>query len=95
VPAEGRPAVGDRLRVVAELGGLALAERVDVDDRAEVVEPMVQRGAGRFPDRALGHLPVAEQHVGAVVGTDAARVEGDADRGADPLAERSGGHVHE
>ena len=35
---------------------------------------------GRFPHRAFGRLAVAEQHVGAVVGLDAARVQRDADR---------------
>ena len=50
---------------------------------------------GRFPDRAFGRLAVAEQHVGAVVGLDAARVQRDADRGADALAERAGRDVDE
>ena len=50
---------------------------------------------GRFPDRAFGRLAVAEQHVGAVVGLDPARVERAADRGADALAERAGGDVDE
>ena len=39
-------------------------------------------------------LAVAEQHVGAVVGFDAPRVQRDADAGAQALAERSGGDVH-
>ena len=40
-------------------------------------------------------LAVAEQHVGAVVGADAARVQRDADAGAQPLAERAGRDVDE
>ena len=46
VPAEGAPAGGDAFHVVAELGRLALPERVDVDDRAQVVE-LVVRGRRR------------------------------------------------
>ena len=48
-----------------------------------------------FPDRAFGSLAVAQQHVGAVVGIDPARVQRDADAGREPLAERSGGDVDE
>ncbi len=48
-----------------------------------------------LPHRAFGHLAIAEQHVRPVVRLDAARVERDADGGADPLTERSGGDVDE
>ena len=72
------------------------AERVDVDDRAEVVELVSRRATfGRFPHRSFGHLAVAEQHVGAVVGADAAGVQRGADRRADALPERPGRHVDE
>ena len=40
-------------------------------------------------------LAIAQQHVRAVVGADAAGVEGDADAGAEPLAQRASGDVHE
>ena len=75
---------------MAPLRRPALAEPVDVDDPAERIELVVRRGLRRLPDRAFGRLAVAEQHVGAVVGLDAARVERDADAGADALSERSG-----
>ena len=42
--------------------------RVDVDDRAEVVELVELAPSGGLPHRAFGHLAVAHQHVGAVVG---------------------------
>ena len=57
--------------------------------------PSIGRHVGGFPDRSLGRFAVAEQAVGAVVGLDAARVQRDADRGADALAERSGRDVDE
>ena len=83
------------LGVVLPLRRAALAEAVDVGDGAQVVELVDGRDVGRFPDRAFGRLAVAEQHVGAVVGLDPARVQRDADGGADALAERSGGDVDE
>ena len=46
-----------------------------------------------FPDRAFGGFAVAQQHVGAVVRGDPARVQRDADAGAESLTERSGGDV--
>ena len=84
-----------RFEVVAELGRLALAERVDVDDGAEVVQLVVRGRVGRFPDRAFGNLAVAEQDVGAIGRADAPRVQRDADGRADALAERAGGDVDE
>ena len=58
--------------------------------RIELVE---RRAFGRFPDRSFSALAVAEEHVGAVVGADPARVERDADGGAEALAERAGGDI--
>ena len=60
------PARGNLVHVVAELRVLALAEPVDVDDRAQVVELVMDRDIGGFPDRSFRHLAVAKQHVGAV-----------------------------
>ncbi len=40
---------------------------------------LVDRRVRGFPDRSFGDLTVAEQDIGAVVGADAARVQGDAD----------------
>ncbi len=81
--------------VVLELRGAALPQRVDVDDGAERIE-LVELGHRRgFPHRPFRGLAVAEHHVGAVVGADAARVERDAHTGGKALAERSGRDVNE
>ena len=93
VPAERVPARGNLVHLVLELRVAALAERVDVDDAAEVVELVIERDVRRFPHRAFGHLAVAEEHVGPVVGSDAARVERRAHRRANALAERAGRDV--
>ncbi len=93
VPAERVPARGDLVHPMVELRVLALTEPVHVDYAAEVVELVKERHVSRFPHRAFGHLAVAEEHVGAVVGLDAPRVERRADRGADALAERARRHV--
>ena len=95
VPAEGLPAPLERGQVVFELGAAALAERVDVGDADQVVEREVLPGGGSFPHRPLGAFAVAHEHVGAVVGLQAARVQGAADAGAESLAERPGGDVDE
>ncbi len=89
------PAAGVGVHVVAERGRPALAERVDVDDARRGCQLVVARDVGRLPDRALGRLAVAEEHVGAVGRADAARVQRDADRRAQALAERAGRDVHE
>ena len=85
----------DRLHVVAELCRHALSEPVDVDDPAQVIEFVIDGRVGRFPDRPFRHLAVAEEHIGAVVGTDPARVQRGADRGADALTERPGRDIDE
>ena len=95
VPAERLPAADELVDVVLPLRRAALAEAVDVGDRAEVVELVEGRDVRRLPDRAFGGLAVAEQHVGAVVGVDAPRVQRHADAGAEPLPERSGRDVDE
>ena len=68
VPAEGAPAAGELLQIVSELRGAALAETVDVGDRADRVELEELAHLRRFPDRALGRFAVAHQRVGAVAG---------------------------
>ncbi len=95
VPAEGAPAVGERLHVVPPHRRAALAERVDVGEAAEVVEVIMLRDVGRFPDGAFGRFAVAQQHVGAVLRLDPAGVQRDPDRGTDALSERAGGDVDE
>src|SRR5579883_229884 len=61
LPAEGFPALAVDLHVVLEHGGLALAEAVDVDGGAEVIE-VVERGPlGGFPDGAFGGFAIAHE----------------------------------
>src|SRR5690606_22727875 len=72
----------------------ALAETVDVHDRAEVVEPMELRALRSLPYRPFRHLAVAEQHVRAIARSDAPRVERDAHARRQALAERARRDVH-
>ena len=95
VPAEGAPAAGQRLHIVAPHRRAALAESVDIGDPAEAVEAVQRADVRRFPHGAFGGFAVAEHHVRAVIGFDAARVQRRADCRADALAERSGGDVDE
>ena len=80
---------------MAPPGGTTLAKPVDVGDTAQVVQRKVLAGSGRFPDGTFGRFSVTHQHVGTIVGTNAASVQGDTDRGADPLSQRAGGDVDE
>ena len=95
VPAERAPAASELLEVVLPHRRPALAERVDVGDPAQIVEPVDGGDVRRLPDRSFRRLAIAEQTVGAVVRLDAACVQRNADSGADTLAERAGRHVHE
>jgi hypothetical protein len=72
---------------VIELRGAALAEAVDVDDRAQRVEAIGNRDFGGFPDRPFRRLAVAHQHVGAIVRLDPPRVQRNADAGAQSLTQ--------
>jgi hypothetical protein len=95
LPAERAPADGQRVHVVLEHGRAALAQPVDVDHGAQVVETVVGPQRGGLPHRTLGRLAVSQQHVGAGRGSRAARVERHAERGTDALAQGSGGDVYE
>ena len=95
VPAEGAPAPRVRVHVVAPLGRPALAEAVDVGDDAQVVEVEIRPGLRRFPHRSLRRLAVAQQYVGAVIGSKAARIQGNPDCCADPLPKGPGRDVDE
>ena len=95
MPAERVPPRTVGVHVVAPLRRAALTEAVDVGDGAEVVERVPLCHLRRFPDRALCRLTVANEHIRAVVGADPPRVQRNADRGADPLAERARRDVDE
>ena len=95
VPAERLPAALELPHVVLPHRRAALAERVDVGDAAQILELVQRRDIRRFPHGALGRLAVAQEHIGSVVGLDAARVQRRADRRADALTERAGGDVDE
>ena len=95
VPAEGASTLGVGVEIPAVHRLARLAEAVHVDDRREVVEPVVSRVLERLPDRPLRHLAVAAQHPDAVrqmVESLAGERDADADRQA--LAERPGRDVH-
>ena len=94
VPAERLRAAHVAVEVPADHGLAGLAEAVDVEDRAEVVELVVARVLERLPHRALGHLGVAAQGpdaVGQAIEPLAGERDADGDRQA--LAERPGRHV--
>jgi hypothetical protein len=101
MPVDGYGTTAERLnpfgisvQVPAQLGRAALAEAVHVDDRGQVVQPVVGRLVERLPYRSLGHLAVAAQHphpVRQLIEIPAG--EGHADPVRQPLAERAGGDV--
>ena len=80
--------------VVAERGGLALAETVRIHDGDEIVQLVNAGERGGFPDRAFGEFAVAEQDVGVVIEIVQPRGQRHADADAEALAERAGGHIH-
>ena len=94
-PAKGLEALLVGVQVMAQRGGLALAEPVHVHHRNQVVQVVEARQRGRFPHRALGAFAVAEQDVGAVVQVVEPRAQRHADADAQALAQRAGRHVHE
>ncbi len=101
VPVDGDGTAAERLnpfgiclQIPAQLGRAALAEAVHIDDRGQVVQPVVGGLVERLPHRALGHLAVTAQHpdaVGQLVEIPAG--EGDADPVRQALAERAGSDV--
>src|SRR5262249_40052264 len=95
MPAKSTPAARELIHVVLPHRRAALAECIDVDHAAEVVQ-FVDRGEiGRLPDRSFSRFAITEKNVGAIVGSDSTRVESNSDCGAAALAERSCGHVDE
>ena len=69
MPVDGDGTTAERLdpfgvcvQIPAQLGRAALAEAVHVDDRGQVVQPVVGRLVERLPHRPLRHLAVAAQH---------------------------------
>ncbi len=88
-------AAGVGIEVPLELGGPALAEPVDVDDRDQVGQLVVRRLVQGLPDRALGHLAVPAQHPHPVrEPVEVLAGQRDAHPVGQALAERSGGDVH-
>ena len=86
--------VNQRIEALSkELEQLQRINTSQYDNVGKAVEALARRHGCRLPHRALGALAVAEQHVRAVVGLDAAGIQRDADGRADPLSERPRGHV--
>ena len=92
-PAEGLETLLVRRHVVAQRGGLALAEPVHVHNGNQVVQVVDARQRGRFPHRALGAFAVAEQDISAVVQVVEPRAQRHADADAQALAQRAGRHI--
>lgn len=96
MPAESGPAGTVGFHVVLQHGGIALPQAVHIHDGAEIVETGMSGHFSRLPHRALDGLAVSHQHIGAVIGLiDGLGVECKADSGGQPLAQRTGGHIHE
>ena len=96
VPPEAAPPSAVGLDVVLQEGGIALAETVDIDDRAEVIELKMHCQLGRFPVGALDGFAISHQDIGAGAGMiQALGIQRDPDAGRQALAQRAGGHVHE
>src|SRR5439155_332215 len=64
IPPEATPPGAVGLYVVLQKGGIALAETVDIDDRAEVIELKMHGELGRFPVGALDGFAIAHQDIG-------------------------------
>ena len=94
VPAERAPLVGDGLGAQHARGGAVGLQRVDVDDRGEVVQAVVgglQRG---LPGRALVELAVGEQVVDAGRVALVAQPERHPGGDGEAVAERAAGDLH-
>ena len=85
-PAKGLETPLVRRHVMAQHGGLALAEPVYVHHGNQVVQVVEARQCGRFPHRALGAFAVAEQDIGAVVQFVEVRAQRHSDADAQALA---------
>ena len=94
-PAEGLEALLVGVEVVAERGGLALAEPVHIHHGNQIVQLVSARQRSRFPHGAFRAFAVAEQDIGAVVQVVQPRAQRHADADAQALAQRAGGDIHE
>lgn len=96
VEAEALDAFAIRVHVVLQQSRLRLAQTVDIEDGAQIVQIVVRGEIQRLPDRAFGALAVADDAVGSVRGfvVVLAHVRHAAGDGQ-PLAQGTGGHVHE
>ena len=92
--AERGRAGGVGVHVPAQVGGAALAEPVDVDDRDQVGQLVVGGLVQGLPDGALGHLAVAAQDPDPVRElVEVLPGQRHAHRVGQALAQRAGGHV--
>ena len=95
MPAERPGAGGVGVAVPAEHRLAALAEPVHIENANQVVELIVSGKLQRLPDRAFGHLAIAQHDpdvIRQLVEVFARDAHADAD--GQPLAQRAGGHVH-
>ncbi len=92
-PAKGFKPLAVGGDVVAQRGRLALPQPVDIHEGNQVVQLLHPGERGRLPHRAFGGFAVSEQHVGVVIQLIQPRGQRHAHADAQPLSERSGGHV--
>ena len=77
-------------------GGVALSQPVHIDNGTEIIQSMMARDFGRFPDRSFDGFAVTHEDVGAVIELiDEFGIQGDADADRKALTQRTCCHIDE
>ena len=92
-PAKRLEPVAVHVDVMAECGGLALAEAVGVHDGDQIIQLVHPGQRSGFPDSAFGDFTVAHEHVGVVIQLVLAGGQRHARAHPETLTKRAGGHV--
>ena len=96
MPTETGPAGSIAFHIVFQHRGIALAESVDIDDGAEIIESVMARNVGRFPDRPFDGFSIPHQDVGSIAClVDAFGIQREADADREALAKGACRHVDE
>src|SRR5262249_18439426 len=82
-------------QLVAECGGLALAQPIDIDDGDQIVQLINARQGSGFPDAAFRALAVTQQDVSAKIQAVEARTESHADSNTQSLPQGTRRHIDE
>src|ERR1700674_18042 len=93
-PAEGRPALRERLQGDRQLGRRTLLKAVAVDNDRQAIQPELGSRHCRLPDTALLKLAITADHVRAPVRSGNLRSEGSADADAQSVAQWSRTGLH-